>query len=61
MEKYAQALSYAIPGFVVLIIIEEMAARVREGTDTSVERHVIARRASETEAILLLHLLEGAA
>ena len=43
------------------VIIEEMAAWVREGTDTSVERHVIARRASETEAILLLHLLEGAA
>jgi aminoglycoside phosphotransferase (APT) family kinase protein len=43
------------------VIIEEMAAWVREGTDTSVERHVIARRASETEAILLLHLMEGVA
>ncbi|MCX7567926.1 phosphotransferase family protein [Sulfitobacter sp. F26169L] len=40
------------------VIIEEMAAWVRDGTDTSVERHVIARRASETEAILLLHMLE---
>ena len=28
MEKYAQDLSYAIPGFVVLIIVEEMAARI---------------------------------
>lgn len=28
MEKYAQALSYAIPGFVVLIIVEEIAARI---------------------------------
>ncbi|THH37496.1 phosphotransferase family protein [Aliishimia ponticola] len=43
------------------VIIEEMGAWVRHGTDTSVERHVIARRASETEAILLLDLLEGAA
>lgn len=43
------------------VIIEEMATWVREGTDTSVERHVIARRASETEAILLLHLMEGVA
>lgn len=43
------------------VIIEEMGSWVRAGTDTSVERHVIARRASETEAFLLLHLLEGAA
>ncbi|PLS21268.1 phosphotransferase family protein [Amylibacter cionae] len=42
------------------VIIEEMGSWVRDGTDTSVERHVIARRASETETILLLHLLEGA-
>ena len=43
------------------VIIEEMGSWVQDGTDTSVERHVIARRASETEAILLLHLLEEAA
>lgn len=43
------------------VIIEEMGSWVRDGIDTSVERHVIARRASETEAILLLHLVEKAA
>lgn len=42
------------------VIVEEMGSWVRDGTDTSVERHVIARRASETETLLLLHLLEGA-
>lgn len=35
------------------IIIEEMADWVAKGIDTSVERHVIARRASETEFALL--------
>ncbi len=40
------------------VIIEEMGSWVRSGADTSVERHVIARRASETETILLLHMLE---
>lgn len=42
------------------VICEEMGAWTRSGADMSVERHVIARRASETEATLLLNLLEGA-
>jgi len=40
------------------VIIEEMGGWVLSGADRSVERHVIARRASETEAILLLNMLE---
>jgi aminoglycoside phosphotransferase (APT) family kinase protein len=39
------------------VIIEEMGAWVRTGADRSVERHVIARRASETEWTLVEDLL----
>lgn len=35
------------------VITREMAGWIKEGTDRSVERHVIARRASETELVLL--------
>ena len=42
------------------VICEEMGAWVRTGVDRSVERHVIARRTSETELVLLLDLMEAA-
>jgi len=38
------------------VICTEMGVWVAEGSDMSVERHVIARRASETELILMAHL-----
>ena len=38
------------------VICTEMGTWVRDGTDRSVERHVIARRASETELILMAHM-----
>lgn len=43
------------------VICEEMGEWVRSGVDRSVERHVIARRASETELVLLLDLMGRAA
>ncbi|MDP6951708.1 MAG: phosphotransferase family protein, partial [Alphaproteobacteria bacterium] len=38
------------------IITTEMGGWIRAGDDVSVERHVIARRASETELILMAKL-----
>ncbi|MEC9434569.1 MAG: phosphotransferase family protein [Pseudomonadota bacterium] len=38
------------------VIIERMGAWIRAGADFSVERHVIARRASETELLLIADL-----
>ena len=38
------------------VIIESMGAWIRAGADLSVERHVIARRASETELLIIADL-----
>lgn len=38
------------------VIIESMGAWIRAGADRSVERHVIARRASETELLIIADL-----
>lgn len=43
------------------VICEEMGAWVRAGQDVSVERQMIARRASETEVVLMRDLLGEAA